>query len=65
MMEFTPAARNELQHMDANTASELSKRAEVVAKALGKRMVGKETLAIAALVDDETLDAMAFTEDSA
>lgn len=62
MMQFTAAARNELQRMDANAASELSKRAETVAKALGKRMVGKETLAIAALVDDETLDAMEFGE---
>jgi len=62
MMEFTPAARAELQLMNANAASDLSKRAELVAAALGKRIIGKAVLEIAALATDEAIDAMHLTD---
>ena len=65
MLEFTPDARNVLQRMPANDASELSKHAEKVAVALNRKVIGKEVLEIAALVDDETLDEMLFNQEQA
>ena len=63
MLTFTPAARHSLQLMDAGAANALSKRAEKVARALNRKVVGKEVLEIAALATDEAIDAMEFTEE--
>ena len=58
-IDFTPAARASLQRMpDANAAAELSKKAERLARAQGRRIIGLEVLETAAIADDAALESM-------
>lgn len=58
-LEYTPAARASLQRMpDANAASALAQRAQRVAQAKGRRIIGLEVLETAAIADDAALESL-------